>query len=118
MGKKIKINDQVIVVTGQDKGKLGAVVGFKDGGRRIVVSGVNVRKKSIKAKNTQGQMQEGGFKNIELPIDISNVALYNTETSKGDKVSFIFENDKKIRAYRSTKTPVVEKKRTKNKGSG
>lgn len=112
--KRIKTNDQVVVISGQDKGKVGRISGFSKDGRRVVVSGVNVRKKSIKARSSNGQMEEGGFKNVELPVHISNVVLYEPEGKSREKVSFIIQEEAgkktKLRCYRSSKKVVNEQK--------
>ncbi|MFT7388852.1 MAG: large subunit ribosomal protein L24 [Candidatus Endobugula sp.] len=97
--RKIKTDDEVIVVAGRDKGKRGKVVKIlKDD--RLIVSGIQMVKKHQKP-NPQAGVQ-GGIIDMEAPIQISNVALFNPATEKADKVSFkILEDGKKVRVFRS-----------------
>ncbi|MCU7881859.1 MAG: 50S ribosomal protein L24 [Candidatus Thiodiazotropha sp. (ex Lucinoma aequizonata)] len=99
MAKKIKKGDEVIVVAGKDKGKRGTVVKMlrED---RLVVENVNMAKKHTKPNPNKGEA--GGILDKEMPLHISNVALYNPETGKGDRVGFkILEDGKKIRIFKS-----------------
>jgi large subunit ribosomal protein L24 len=97
--RKIKTDDEVIVIAGRDKGKRGKVVKIlKD--ERLIVSGIQMVKKHQKP-NPQAGVQ-GGIIDMEAPIQISNVALFNPATEKADKVSFkILEDGKKVRVFRS-----------------
>ena len=97
--RKIKTDDEVIVIAGRDKGKRGKVVKIlKD--ERLIVSGIQMVKKHQKP-NPQAGVQ-GGIIDMEAPIQISNVALFNSATEKADKVSFkILEDGKKVRVFRS-----------------
>ena len=82
---KIRQGDEIIVLTGKDKGRRGTVLQiFKD--RRVLVEGINVSKKHTKPTPNAGI--EGGILDKEMPIDASNVMLWNPETKKGDRVSF------------------------------
>lgn len=101
--ERIKKGDEVIVTTGKDKGRRGTVSYFmvKKGKRRAVVEGLNLAKKHTKP-NPQAN-QPGGIIDKEMPIDLSNLMLFNPKTEKGDKVGFRVEEDgKKTRFFRST----------------
>lgn len=97
--QKIKKDDEVIVITGKDKGKIGRV--SKVLGNKVLVEGINQSKKSQKPNPNAGI--SGGFISKEMPIDISNIGIYNPQTKKVDKVGFKFlEDGKKIRYFKST----------------
>ncbi|HQQ62722.1 MAG TPA: 50S ribosomal protein L24 [Pseudomonadales bacterium] len=96
--RKIKKDDQVIVITGKDKGKRGAVQCVLDD-NRVLVAGVNIVKKHTKANPQLGV--QGGIVEREAPIDVSNVAIYNPVTSKADRVGFRDLAGKKVRVYKS-----------------
>lgn len=98
--RKIKRDDEVIVLTGRDKGKRGKVAKIVDDSR-VLVSGVNIVKKHQKP-NPQANVQ-GGIVEKEAPIQVSNVAIYNAATSKADRVGFkILEDGSKVRVFKST----------------
>ena len=98
--QKIKQGDEVIVLTGKDKGKQGKVVRIIEG-QKILVEGINRAKKHQKGNPNAGV--QGGIIDQDMPINISNVALYNPETKKADKVGFRFLDDgKKVRFFKST----------------
>jgi large subunit ribosomal protein L24 len=96
--RKLKKDDQVVVIAGKDKGKRGSIQEVLDE-NRVVVAGVNVIKKHTKA-NPQAGIQ-GGIVEHEAPIDVSNVAIYNPKTSKADRVGFKEQDGKKVRVYKS-----------------
>ena len=97
---KIRKGDQVIVLTGRDKGKRGAVLQRVDE-ERIVVEGVNVVKKHVKPNPMKGTT--GGVIDKTLPIHQSNVAIFNPATGKADRVGVKFLADKtKVRVFRSS----------------
>ncbi len=96
---KIKSCDEVVVITGKDKGKRGTVTRVFDNGT-VVVSGVNVAKKHQKPNPARGLA--GGIVELELPIQSSNVAIYNPKTQKADRVGFKVDGDKKVRVFKST----------------
>ncbi|MEM6485006.1 MAG: 50S ribosomal protein L24 [Pseudomonadota bacterium] len=96
--EKIRRDDEVIVIAGKDKGKRGKVRTIVDD-QRVVVAGVNMIKKHTKP-NPQAGVQ-GGIVEKEAPIQVSNVAIFNSETSKADRVGFRFEDGKKVRFYKS-----------------
>ena len=96
---KIKKEDEVVVIAGRDKGKRGEVLKVLDGGR-LLVSGVNLVKKHQRPNPNIGQ--RGGIVEQEAPIDVSNVAIWNDETGKADRVTFRTEGEKKVRIFKST----------------
>ena len=96
---KLKKNDNVKVLVGKDKGKSGQVLKINHISQRVVIQGVNMVKKTMKKKSQQDQ---GGIKEIEAPIHVSNVALLlkNGETSR---IGFKFdENGAKVRYAKKT----------------
>lgn len=98
--RKIKCNDEVIVIAGKDKGKRGTVSRLV-GDAKVVVAGVNIVKRHTKPNPNAGQA--GGIIEKEAAIAISNVAIFNPESSKADRVGFKIEEDgKKSRVFKST----------------
>lgn len=97
--RKIKRDDEVVVITGRDKGKKGKVVQvLKDD--RLIISGIQLVKKHQKPNPQAGIA--GGIVDKESPIQASNVAIYNSKTDKADRVGFkIGEDGKKIRVFKS-----------------
>lgn len=97
--RKIKCNDEVIVTTGKDKGKRGTVSRLV-GDDKVVVAGVNLVKRHTKPNPNAGQ--PGGIIEKEAAISISNIAIFNPESSKADRVGFKVEDGKKTRVFKST----------------
>ena len=96
---RIRKGDQVVVITGKDKGKQGEVVRVL--GDKVVVSNVNVVKRHTKPNPQAGQ--PGGVIEREAPIDASNVMLFNPATGKGERVAFkVLEDGRKMRVFRSS----------------
>lgn len=95
---KIKIEDDVIVIAGKDKGKSGKVQKVMDDGR-AVVTGINMVKRHTKPNPQAGVA--GGIIEREAPIQVSNIALLNPETNKADRVGFRMEGEKKVRFFKS-----------------
>ena len=95
---KIKRDDEVIVIAGRDKGKRGTVRQVLDTGK-LVVSGINMIKKHTKPNPQAGV--SGGIVEREAPIQISNVAIYNSEAGRADRVGYKVEDGKKARIYKS-----------------
>ena len=97
---KIKKGDDVIVRTGKDKGKSGRVTKIlKDD--KVLVEGINQVKKNQKPNPNAGIT--GGIIVKDMPINISNIGLYNPETKKADRVGVRFlEDGKKVRYFKST----------------
>lgn len=96
--RKIKCEDEVVVLAGKDKGKRGKVRSLV-GENRAIVSGINMIKKHQKP-NPQLNVP-GGIIEKEAPIQISNVAILNTATNKADRVGFKVEGGKKVRIFKS-----------------
>ena len=97
---KIRNGDEVIVRTGKDKGRRGTVVEVLDDGR-VVVEGVNLAKKHTKANPNIGE--PGGIKDKAMPLDISNVLVFNPKTKKGERVGIeIRDNGEKVRVFRQS----------------
>jgi large subunit ribosomal protein L24 len=97
--QKIRKGDDVIVTTGKDKGKRGTVLRRVDD-RHLLVEGVNRAKKHQKPNPMKGQT--GGIVDMDMPIDISNVALFNPQTQKADRVGFkTLEDGRKVRIFKS-----------------
>jgi large subunit ribosomal protein L24 len=97
--EKIRKNDEVIVLTGKDKGKRGLVQQRVDA-LHVVVEGVNVAKKAVKPNPMTGAV--GGIVDKTMPINVSNVALFNAATGKADRVSVKVVDGKRVRVYKST----------------
>lgn len=98
---KIKKGDDVIVTIGKDKGKRGTVsqVLIEEG--KLIVGGLNIAKKHTKPNPNAGV--QGGIVEKEMPINVSNVALFNPKTGKGDRIGFRMEGEKKVRYFKSNK---------------
>jgi large subunit ribosomal protein L24 len=97
--EKIRKGDEVIVLTGKDKGKRGVVQQRVDA-QHIVVDGVNVAKKAVKPNPMTGAT--GGIVDKLMPIHVSNVALFNAATGKADRVGVKLIDGKRVRVYKST----------------
>ncbi len=95
---KIKKDDEVVVIAGRDKGKRGEVMRVLDGGR-LLVSGVNLVKKHQRPNPNVGQ--RGGIVEQEAPINVSNVAIWNDDEDKADRVGIREEDGKRIRFFKS-----------------
>ena len=97
---KLKKGDQVIVLTGRDKGKRGTVSRRVDD-ERLVVDGVNIVKKHVKPNPIKGAT--GGVVDKTMPIHQSNVAIFNPATGKADRVGVkLLDGGKKVRVYKSS----------------
>ena len=97
--EKIRKGDDVIVTAGKDKGKRGTVSRRVDSDH-VIVDGVNRVKKHVKPNPVKGVV--GGVVDKDMPLHISNVALYNPATKKADRVGFkLLENGKKVRVFKS-----------------
>lgn len=102
--KKIKQGDQVVVMTGRDKGKHGVVLSFS-APDRVIVEGVNVVKRHVRPVPARGV--EGGITRKSLPIHVSNVALFNPATGKADRVSIkTLEDGRRVRIFKSNNEAV------------
>ncbi len=97
--KKIRKGDQVVVTTGKDKGKRGTVLRVLDTGK-VVVEGINRVKRHTRPNPIKGQT--GGIVDKEMPIQASNVALFNPATGKADRVGFrVLDDGRKVRYFKS-----------------
>ena len=97
---KIRKGDEVIVITGRDKGKRGTVAERVDD-THLIVEGINVAKKHVKPNPLKGTTS--GVIDKTMPIQQSNVALFNPATGKADRVGFkILADGKKVRVFKSS----------------
>lgn len=97
--RKIRSNDEIVVITGKDKGRRGKVTQVLANGK-VLVQGINRVKKHVKPNPNAGI--QGGITEKEMPMDVSNVMLVNPTTGKGDRVGFkLLEDGKKIRVFKS-----------------
>ena len=98
--RKIKKGDDVIIIAGKDKGKRGTVLRMVDSDL-VVIEGVNKVKKHEKPNPNKGTT--GGIVEMEKPIHVSNVAIYNPSTQKPDRVGFkILDDKRKVRCFKSS----------------
>tara|TARA_B100000579_G_scaffold223131_1_gene182577 strand:- start:1341 stop:1652 length:312 start_codon:yes stop_codon:yes gene_type:complete len=99
---RLKKGDQVIVISGKDKGKTGQIVEVFKSAEKVKVSGVNIAKKHRKpSQDNPGKIEE-----IELPIHASNISILDPKTGKPTRVKFVIENDKKKRITVSSKSEI------------
>ncbi len=97
---KIRKGDQVVVITGRDKGKRGTVLSMVLEAERAVVEGINRVKKHTKPNPMKGLT--GGIVEKEMPIHLSNIAIFNPTSGKADRVGIKTMDDKrKVRVFRS-----------------
>ncbi len=97
--QRIKKNDDVIVIAGRDKGKRGSVLKLTADGRALVDS-INLVKRHTKGNPNAGE--SGGIIEKEAPIQLSNIALYNPATEKGERIGFKkLEDGRKVRYFKS-----------------
>ena len=98
---KIRKGDQVVVITGKDKGKRGTVLLVTPESDRVLVEGINRVKKHTKPNPMKGTT--GGILEKEMPIHVSNIAIFNPISSKADRVGFkTLEDLRKVRVFRSS----------------
>ena len=96
---KIRKGDNVIVITGKDKGKRGVVLSRVDA-ERVLIEGINRVKKHTKPNPMKGQ--QGGIVDKEMPIQVSNVALFNPATQKADRVAIkTLDDGRKVRVFKA-----------------
>jgi len=96
---KLRKGDDVVILSGRDKGKRGTVLQIIEN-NRILVDNVNVIKKHVKPNPNRGET--GGIIEREAPIQISNVALFNPNTNKADRVGYkVLEDGRKVRVFKS-----------------
>ncbi len=98
--KKIRKGDKVVVLTGRDKGKQGTVLRVVDD-NRVLVESVNMIKRHVKPNPNKGVA--GGIIDREAPIHVSNVALFNPATGKGERVGMrVMQDGSKVRFFRKS----------------
>ena len=98
--RKIRKGDDVVVLVGKDKGKRGEVLSVNPETNKIVVANVNMVKRHTKGNPMRGVA--GGIVEKEMPINISNVGLYNPATEKADRVGFkTLDDGRKVRVFKS-----------------
>jgi len=100
---KIRKGDEIVVIAGKDKGRRGKVEQVLVSAGKVVVEGVNVAKKHQRGNPQAGVA--GGIVEQAMPLDLSNVQLWNSKTGKGDRVGFKFEGEgekrRKVRVFKS-----------------
>ncbi|HSQ09255.1 MAG TPA: 50S ribosomal protein L24 [Burkholderiaceae bacterium] len=96
--ERIRKGDEVIVIAGRDKGKRGVVLHRVDESH-LVIEGINMVKKHVRPNPMKGVA--GGITDKTMPIDQSNVMLFNPSSSKGDRVGFKQVEGKKVRVFKS-----------------
>lgn len=99
MARKIRRDDEVVVLAGKDKGKQGKVLRVLASDDKLIIEGVNLVKKHQKPNPQQNV--PGGIIEKEAAIHVSNVAIVNPATGKADRVGFRFEDEKKVRFFKS-----------------
>ena len=92
--QKLKVNDQVIVLAGKDKGKTGTVAKINFKKDVVFVTGVNMVKKAMKPSESN---PSGGFAEVERPLHISNISVVSPKTNKATRVRIEVKDDKKVR---------------------
>jgi large subunit ribosomal protein L24 len=98
--QKLKRGDEVVVITGKDKGKRGEITRVFPKENRLIVKGINLCKKHVKPNPSANQT--GGIQEREGSIDTSNVAIWNSIAGRADRVGIkIFEAGKKVRVFKS-----------------
>lgn len=111
---KIRANDTVVVISGEFKGTVGKVSQVFPKTHKVIVEGVNERKKHVKPNQNNS---EGRIMTIYAPIDISNVALVDEKTNKAGRVGFKEVDGKKVRVVKSSKIKLQAKKASKKSES-
>ncbi|MSP53720.1 MAG: 50S ribosomal protein L24 [Gammaproteobacteria bacterium] len=98
---KLKKGDQVIVITGKDKGRQSAITRVLHQKDKVFVDGVNMKKKAVRPNPNANEV--GGIKEIEAALPVSNVAIFNPTTKKADRVGYKFlEDGRKVRIFKKT----------------
>ena len=97
--RKIRKGDTVVVITGRDKGKRGDVTKIVDAGH-VIVAGINQVKKHQRPNPMKNE--QGGIVSKDMPIHVSNIALWNPVTQKADRVGFrVLDDGRKVRFFKS-----------------
>ena len=98
--RKLKKGDEVVVLAGKDKGKRGVVLKVLQDLEKIIVENINMVKRHTKGNPMQGT--PGGIIEKEMPLHISNVAIWNTVSDKADRVGIkMLEDGQKVRFFKS-----------------
>lgn len=106
---KIKKGDEVIVIAGKDKGKRGVIVSFVDRGERVIVEGINLAKKHVRANPNTGE--RGGIVTKAMPIHRSNIMIYDAAKQKRSRVGIRTLEDKtRVRFYKNSDQVIIEVK--------
>ena len=101
--KRIKKNDEIIVIAGRDKGRRGKVLEVRD--QTVIVENINMIKKTVRPDPNIGEA--GGIKEREAPLHISNIMVFNPSTNKGGRIGFRLSDDgKKLRYFKSDNSTV------------
>ena len=99
--RRIRKGDEVVVRVGRNRGQRGSVLSVDAEGNRVVVEGANVVKRHTKPNPQKGT--SGGIIEKEMPIHISNVAVFNPVTGRGDRIGTkVMEDGRKVRVFKST----------------
>ena len=100
--QRIKKGDEVIAISGKDRGRRGTVLRVRED-NRVLVEGLNIAKKHVKPNPNEGV--QGGIEEREMPLHVSNVMLYNPQAEKGDRVGYKWledgEGKRKVRYFKS-----------------
>ncbi len=97
---KIRTGDEIIVTAGKDKGRRGTVLEIF-ANDRVLVEGINLAKKHVKPNPNANPPEQGGIKDHAMPLNISNVLVFNPKTKKGERIGFRVEDGKKVRVFKS-----------------
>ena len=99
--RRIRKGDEIVVLAGRNRGVRGNVLSVDAGNERVVVEGVNIVKRHTRPNPQKGTA--GGIIEKEMPIHVSNVALFNPVTGRGDRVGVkTLEDGRKVRVFKST----------------
>lgn len=98
---KIRKGDEVIVIAGKDKGKRGKVLSVLRGGEKLLVEGINLVKKHVKANPNAAE--QGGIVSKSMPLDRSNVMVYDPTTQKGSRIGVrVLKDGQRTRYFKSS----------------
>lgn len=98
--QKLKKGDDIIVIAGRDKGKRGTISQVMPTFDKVLIDGINLVKKHQKPNPSLGV--QGGIVEMEMPLHVSNVAIFNPSTKKADRVGIkILEDGRKVRFFKS-----------------
>ena len=95
---KIKKSDEVVVITGSDKGKRGKILLLDSEKGKVIVEGINIKTKHVKASQAN---PKGGIMKIERPMSLSNVMVFCDKCKKGVRIGYDQKDAKKVRVCRA-----------------